>query len=211
MADHPPGAPAGSAVPLTGLVLCGGTSRRMGHDKALVAVDGEPLIDRVVRRLRQTCATVLLAVGDDPARLAGRGDAVVLDDPAGAGPLAGIAAGLAQSPTDAVAVCGVDHPHVHPALLAELAVLAAGHQAAVPVVDAVPQPLHAVWRQACEPALRDRLARGRRSVLGALDDLDWVAVGAAVWARHDPRARFALDVDTPADLGDADGSGSPVQ
>lgn len=211
--DSPPDPPAGGAAtgpapapaPLAGLVLCGGGSRRLGRDKALIPVGGEALVDRVVARLRVVCAPVWLAVGDDPERLAGRADGVVLDEPPGAGPLAGIAAGLAAAPAEAVAVCAVDHPHPSPALLAELAVLAAGRPAAVPVVEGVPQPLHAVWTVAALPAVRAALAAGDRSVRGALARLDWAAA-EAVWCHHDPRARFAVDIDTPADLA-AEGDG----
>lgn len=185
---------------LTGLVLCGGSGRRLGGDKALVMVEGEPLVDRVVARLRAVCAPVLLAVGDDPRRLEGRADGVVCDELSGAGPLAGIAAGLAATATETVAVCAVDHPHPSPPLLAGLAGLAAGRDAAVPVVDAMPQPLHAVWTRAALPTVRAYLAAGHRSVRGALDQLDWIPVDDSVWARHDPQARFAADIDTPEDL-----------
>lgn len=193
--------PAGRAgARLTGLVLCGGSGRRLGADKALVRVEGEPLVDRVVARLRRVCAPVLLAVGDDPRRLEGRADGVVCDEWSGAGPLAGIAAGLAATATEAVAVCAVDHPHPSARLLVSLAGLATGRDAAVPVVDAMPQGLHAVWTRAALPTVRAYLAAGHRSVRGALDQLDWVAVDDAVWVRHDPQARFAADIDTPQDL-----------
>lgn len=193
--------PSGTArAGLTGLVLCGGTSQRLGRDKALVTVGAQPLIDRVVERLRRVCAPVLLAVGDDPRRFADRADGVVCDEPAGAGPLAGVAAGLAAAPSELVAVCAVDHPHANPRLLAELCALAAGRHAAIPVVDRTPQPLHAVWTRAALGPVRAYLAAGHRSVRGALDQLDWVPAIASVWAPHDPQARFAADIDTPGDL-----------
>lgn len=190
---------------LTGLVLCGGAGRRLGGDKALATVQGRALIDRAVAGLRPVCATVLLAVGNDGQRLSGRADATVVDQPPGAGPLAGVAAGLAVAPTRAVAVCGVDHPDLSPALLAELAGWAAGRDAAVPVVDGWPQPLHAVWTVAARVVVRRCLDDGRRSVHGALQRLDWVAADRDVWARHDPQARFAADVDTPEQLAAAGG------
>lgn len=203
--------PGTRTVPaLTGLVLCGGDSVRLGRDKALAPVGGAALVDRVVTRLRPVCATVLLAVGDDPGRLADRADGVVLDDPPGAGPLAGIAAGLAAAPAELVAVCGVDHPDIAPSLLVELGSLAQGRDAAVPVVDGWPQTLHAVWARRALPAVRRCLAEGRRSVRGALRALDWVAAERDVWQPHDPGARFAADVDTPAQLAAADrGAGEP--
>lgn len=195
----------GSPARLTGLVLCGGAGQRVGGDKALLTVGGQPLVDRVVARLRQVCAPVVLAAGDDPRRLADRADGVVCDEPPGAGPLAGVAAGLAAAGSEAVAVCAVDHPHANPRVLADLAAMGTGRHAAVPVVDGWPQPLHAVWTRASLATVRAYLAAGHRSVRGALDQLDWVAVDRSVWGRHDPEARFAADIDTPDDLAGAGG------
>ena len=81
---------------IVGLLLAGGLSRRMGGgDKALRALGGRSLLERVIDRLQpQTTALVLNANGD-PARLAAFDLPVVADSiPDFAGPLAGILAGL---------------------------------------------------------------------------------------------------------------------
>ncbi|MBX7103277.1 MAG: molybdenum cofactor guanylyltransferase [Gemmataceae bacterium] len=80
-----------------GVILCGGASRRMGRDKATLAVDGEPLIRRTVRIMCESVDRVLIAAGPeqslptlDPKAL------VVRDLVAHTGPLAGIAAALPE-------------------------------------------------------------------------------------------------------------------
>jgi molybdenum cofactor guanylyltransferase len=79
-----------------GLVLAGGLARRMGGgDKALIAIGGVAIIDRVLALLRPACARIILNANGDPARFARYGLAVVPDSvPDFAGPLAGILAGL---------------------------------------------------------------------------------------------------------------------
>src|SRR5207247_9215627 len=96
--------------PLAGLVLCGGRSTRMGREKALVEFAGEPLVLRVARRLARAADPVLLAPGR-PGRLGALGFAEVADEVADAGPLAGIVAGLANSPHDLMAVAAVVMPY----------------------------------------------------------------------------------------------------
>lgn len=79
-----------------GLVLAGGLARRMGGgDKALIAIGGIAILDRVLALLRPACAEMILNANGDPARFGRHGLPVVPDNvPDFAGPLAGILAGL---------------------------------------------------------------------------------------------------------------------
>ena len=96
---------------LTGLVLAGGRSRRMGTDKALLTVDGRPLVSHVATRLATLCPTVLVAPG--PRRLLQVVWPQDDDRIAGAGPLAGILGGLAAATTPLVAVVAADGRFSH--------------------------------------------------------------------------------------------------
>jgi molybdopterin-guanine dinucleotide biosynthesis protein A len=79
-----------------GLVLAGGLARRMGGgDKALIAIGGTTILDRVLARLAPACTGIVLNANGDPARFARFGLPVIADSvPDFAGPLAGILAGL---------------------------------------------------------------------------------------------------------------------
>jgi molybdopterin-guanine dinucleotide biosynthesis protein A len=86
-----------SSYPATlGLVLAGGLARRMGGgDKALIAIGGVAILDRVLALLRPACAGIILNANGDPARFGRYGLPVMPDSvPDFAGPLAGILAGL---------------------------------------------------------------------------------------------------------------------
>lgn len=184
---------------LTGLVLAGGRSRRMGTDKAVLVVDGERLVDRALRLLAEVCDHVLVASGDG-ARLDVDAPQVA-DDPEVEGPLAGLIAGLAGSPTDDVAVVAVDAPYADPAVLSRCRELRGGAPVAAPVVDGVVQPLHAVWSREALPELRRAAAAGERSPRRLVEELGGRLVTADEWA---PVARdggaFAVSWNAPEDL-----------
>lgn len=191
---------------VTGLVLAGGRSRRMGCDKALLDVAGDALILRVGRVLEEICDRVLVASGEaDRYELAWE---QVPDSP-GTGPLAGILAGLEAADTPLVAVVAVDMPHANARVLELLADRWMGEAAVVPLVDERIQPLHGVYSTDAAPAFRRLLEAGKRSVVPALSELGARVVGEEIWGEVDPDGRFAHNVNRPEDLRDLDISGAP--
>jgi molybdopterin-guanine dinucleotide biosynthesis protein A len=184
---------------LTGLLLAGGHSSRMGADKALLEFEGEPLARRVARALAVVCDEVLVASGDgrrlDWLKLEQVPD--VLEE---AGPLAGMVAGLERARHPLVAVAAVDMPHASPAVFALLARLHEGQDAVVPETREGLQPLHAVYATTVAAAIRDALERGERSVRRALEALDVRVVPPAEWEAADPTGSFAHNVNRPQDL-----------
>lgn len=184
---------------LSGILLAGGRGRRMGRDKALLEIEGEPLALRALRVLEDACDDVVVASGDG-RRLAALGRRQVADPMPGAGPLAGLVAGLEAARHDLAAVLAVDLVAADAGVLRALARAWEGEAAVVPVVDGRAQPLHAVWARAAAPALRRRLETGERSVTGAVTALAARLAGPEVWGAADPQGRFATNVNAPADL-----------
>ncbi len=187
--------------PLTGLVLAGGASTRMGTDKAWLVVEGRPLVCRAVAVLGEICDEVLVASGDG-RRLGGVGTRQVADVVPDTGPLAGVLAGLEASRNPMVAVVAVDMPFASPAVLALLAGLAATgtHAVVAPVTDGRLQPLHAVWATRAAEALRRRLCTGQRSVTAAAVAIGVHRVCEQLWRPADPSGRFAHNLNHPGDL-----------
>ena len=99
---------------VAGLVLTGGASRRLGVDKATLVLDGETLAGRAARVLSARCARVL-EVGPGVTELH-----AVRETPAGAGPLAALAAGsatlAASGAITSVVLLACDLPWVEPVL-----------------------------------------------------------------------------------------------
>ena len=183
-----------------GAVLAGGTSSRMGADKAFIAVGGVPMVLRAVTALRAAGAHPAAVVGGDGPRLQGLGLSHVSDRYPGEGPLGGIitALGAADAPLVMILSCDLTEPSPE-AVAAVLDCAAAVERAdvAAPVVGGRHQWLHAAWRPACLPALEAAFARGARGPSQAAPDLAVATVPAPEdgW----PSGAFH-DADRPADL-----------
>lgn len=183
---------------LAGLVLCGGGSRRMGIDKALLVVDGERLVDRAARRLGAVADPVILACGARPLVVAGC--TTVSDAVAEAGPLAGLVAGLTASPHTLTAAVAVDMPGFDTQLLVAMSEQWAGEDALIPVSDRGPEPLHGVYARSALPALAQALLAGRLRLRTVTRTLRVRHVVAAELVGASRASQFAVNLNTPADL-----------
>jgi molybdenum cofactor guanylyltransferase len=185
--------------PLTGLILAGGRSSRMGVDKAMLEFEGEPLLARIAARLGAVCEEILVASGDG-SRLAAFGLSQVADVLPDSGPLGGLIAGLERAGHPLVAAVAVDMPFVSAALLAAMASMRRAEDALVPVSADGSEPLHAVYARSAAGTLRSALAAGTLSLRRAIGSLDVTYVDQDVTGRLDPTGRFAWNLNEPGDL-----------
>ena len=185
---------------LTGLLLAGGGSRRMGADKTAAGflVGGEPLAARAARVLGEVCDEVLVASGDG-RRMGWLGLPQVADALPDSGPLGGLVAGLEAARHPHVAVVAADMPFASPALLRLLASLIGGHDAAVPASAGGTEPLHSVYARIALASFEEALREGRLAVRVALEGLDVRVVTEAEWRDADPDGRFAENVNRQED------------
>jgi molybdopterin-guanine dinucleotide biosynthesis protein A len=125
----------------------------------------------------------------------------VLDPIADAGPLAGLLAGLEAARTEWVAVLACDMPRASAGALRELLAEARRSDLDLCLAD-LPrgsQPMLAVYRRRCAPAVRAALEAGQRRMVAfhALA-VDGRPLRAGTLALADAGA--ALNLNTPADL-----------
>jgi molybdopterin-guanine dinucleotide biosynthesis protein A len=187
--------------PFAGAVLCGGASRRMGRDKALIVVEGRALAVRVAEAIAAAGATSVVAVGGEADALRAAGLTAVPDAEPGAGPLTGIVTALGAVPDDIVfvAACDLVAPSAE-AVAAAVRSLVDDPLAdvAAPVVGGRRQWMHAAWRRRAEVPLGAAFAAGERAVHAAVSGGGLRAVDVAV----DPRS--VADADAPSDLPETD-------
>jgi molybdopterin-guanine dinucleotide biosynthesis protein A len=179
-------------LPATLVVLAGGESRRMGRPKALLPVGTATLIEWLVARLAPQFAHLAVAARDPDRLPPGLRPHLAPDLHAGAGPLAGVEAGLAASPHDLVVAVACDMPAVTPDLLRRLAGAAIGVDAAVPRLGGRPEPACAAYRRSAAGPIAAALAAGRHRATDALGDL------GVRWLDGEDPALFA-NLNTPED------------
>jgi len=164
---------------LTGVILAGGHSLRMGRDKAWLEVEGRPLLARQAETLRAAGADEILISGRPEADYAGFGWRVVADEFAGAGPLAGIHAALRAARAPLLLVLAVDMPAMRPEVLAKLAQAAPPGGGAVPRIAGWVEPLAAFYPRLAGAMLEALLRSGSRAAHGFAEAC--VAAGFAVF------------------------------
>lgn len=224
-----------SRAPFAGAVLCGGQSRRMGRDKALLEIDGMPMAVRVAGALLAAGAAPVYAVGGDRLALEACGLTVVPDDRPGQGPLPATITALERAPTALVAVlaCDLLHPSASAvdAMVSGLCDAPPEVMAAVPVAHQHHQWTHVAWRREAGEVLEAAHRAGTRSLRRATEGFPWREVlgldpaaladadtpesitlgagGAPVWPGASLHAMDIPEIDVAA-LRDRHASGAPV-
>lgn len=183
-----------------GFVLAGGASRRMGRDKALLALGSETILERQIRTLRAVCRGV--AVLGPPDRYPQVGAPVYPDDFPGRGPLGGIVTGLRRTPTEFNLFLGCDLPFMEKRFLRFLAARAL-HDAADVTVPRTPdarlQTLCAVYRRRALPALRASLLAGENMIRRTFPRLRCRMIAWPEIARAGFSLRIFENMNAPAD------------
>ncbi len=184
---------------ISGAVLVGGKSRRMGRDKAMLSFHGSPLVARVVETIRPITTEVLL-VGQELARFAWMsGVRMCQDIIPGVGPLAGIYSALRDASNSQSLIVACDMPFLNPRLLAFLCQTANGWDAVVPSIGGRLQPLHAVYARSCLPVIEELLIHGQHCPLDLFPQVRTRYVTEEELEAYDPGLLSFLNVNTPAD------------
>lgn len=194
-----------------GFVLAGGRSSRMGSDKALIELDGEPLVLHALKILRSTGLSAAIA----GARSDLSAYASCVED-AGLGPLGGICAALASTSAEYAVFLSVDMPLLPPSLILFLLNYArfTGSAITVPSINGFAQTFPSVIQRAALPALQTELESGNDGCFSAfraatthlgtsftiLSVENLVQAGNVEHPGNLPPARWFLNVNTPADL-----------
>ena len=184
---------------LSAVVLAGGHSRRLGHDKALLHLDGEWLLATIVTGLRSLSSDVLV-VADGQQKLGGLRVPVVPDLVPGRGALGGIYSGLVAMKNRYGVFVACDMPFINRGLLCHLMTLARSWDAVIPRIGTNVEPLHAVYAKTCIPAIAKCLAEGQRRTVSFFPRVRVLYVEGAEIERFDPQRLSFFNINTPDDL-----------
>ena len=190
-----------SPFPLSGAILAGGRSSRMGRDKAFIPIHGHPLIAHQ--------AALLRSLGIDDLIISGRPDIdygipdahLVTDTVTDAGPLAGLAAILKAARHPWVLVLAVDLPKLTPAYLQSLVKVGAGRVGVVPHGPRGYEPLAALYPRGLLPRVEAALSEGRFSLQNLIEKSVQLTDLKKVEISQNDRPQFA-NWNTPQDTHD---------
>lgn len=189
---------ANRPAPITGVILAGGASSRMGSNKALLPYRGGRFIEAIHRQLSRLFAEVIV-VTNTPEHYVFLDCRKVGDLFPGMGALGGIHSGLFHSTRPAVFVVACDMPYLDDELIGYLADRHNPDGVVIPESDGGLEPLHAVYGRGCLNAISMTLAAGRQRVVSFFDQVPVEIVGQEVVATFNGGVDAFRNINTPAD------------
>jgi len=196
--DEPSGS-ADLAPDVTGIILAGGQSTRLGQNKAFIEIDGQTLVERVASRLSQVVARIVL-VTNSPEQFAFVGLPMTADLIPGVGAAGGLHAGLSAIGTEYGFVVGCDMPFLNVSLMRYLISLREGYDAVIPRLGQYHEPLHAVYSRRCLATIEERVRSGRRRILELCSDMCVRYVDETEIGLLDPHRLSFFNINDPQDL-----------
>ena len=184
---------------ISAAILAGGSSRRMGRNKALLPFRGRPLVARVHETLQPLFEDIFL-VTNDPGLFDFVPCPKIPDRVPGKGPISGVDAALRHSRNPYVLVVGCDAPFLSPSLLELLAGKTEEADLVIPIGPDGPEPLCAVYGKGCLPHIEESLRKGDFSLMALVGRSRTREIPAEEVAGVDPGFRSFMNINTPGDF-----------
>jgi molybdopterin-guanine dinucleotide biosynthesis protein A len=184
---------------VSGFVLAGGKSTRMGQDKARLHLNGRTLLEHALAALRSVCRDVAIL---GKYELYGALTPVYEDIFPGCGPLGGIHAALSNSQTEYNLIIAVDTPFLVPEFLSHLAerAVATGAVVTTPEINDYTQPLCTVYSLAFLPIAERALMSGNYKITPLFPRGQTLVIKEAELRRFAFSAEMFENLNTPEDM-----------
>jgi molybdopterin-guanine dinucleotide biosynthesis protein A len=184
---------------VSGVVLAGGQSSRLGIDKSFVNVNGQPLIEQLVAKLARLSDDVII-VTNSPGKYDHLEARLVGDIYPGKGALGGIYSGLRTAANAYGLVVACDMPFLDLNLLRYMILLAHEHDVVIPRIGGLPEPLHAIYSKSCLEPIDRLLARGGLKIIDFFSEVRVRYVEEHEVDIFDPQHLSFFNVNTPRNL-----------
>jgi molybdopterin-guanine dinucleotide biosynthesis protein A len=189
---------------VTGLILAGGKSRRLGIDKRFLDIGGRTCMQRVLDAYRGAFDEILI-VADAVEPFQSLGVRVVVDLIPGRAALGGLYTGLHYAAGERVFAAAADMPWINPEAIRIVLDQACAGDIVIPDVEGKLQPLHAVYAKACLPFLRTLVEADTLKVqdLCNCPELRVHRIPQSAFTAVDPELRSFFNINTQDDLAQA--------
>lgn len=189
---------------MTGLIIAGGKSRRLGIDKRFLDIGGRTCIQRVLDAYQGIFDEILITA-DAVEPFQSLGVRVVVDLIPDKATLGGLYTGLHYAAGERVFAAAADMPWINPAAIRLVLDQAASGDIVIPNVEGKLQSMHAVYSKACLPFLRTLVEAGTLKVqdLCNCPELRVHRIPQSAFTAVDPELRSFFNINTPDDLAQA--------
>jgi len=181
---------------ITGVILAGGKSSRYGSNKALVKIEGIPLIERVATVMQSLFEHVFL-ITNTPDEYAYLGFPMYEDLIKGLGPLGGIYTAMTAIPNSGGFFVPCDMPFLNPYLIRHMVEIRENYDAVVPRISGNIEALHAFYSNRCLPAVKKLIDRREYQIFRFFPEVSVRYVEEAEIRGFDSQLRSLLNINWP--------------
>jgi len=184
---------------VTGIVLAGGKSSRMGFNKAFIQFGGKRLIEITADRLAGLFPEVLI-IANNLDLYSYLGVRVIPDLIPDSGSLGGIYTGLSAAAHPEAFFAACDMPFLSADLITLLVREAEGWDVVVPRVAGELQPMHAIYAKSCLPFIKEAIDIGKFKIAGFFPKVKVKIIEEPAVRAVDPDLLGLMNVNTPLEL-----------
>lgn len=188
-------------VPCTGVILAGGQNKRFdGQNKAFISIGGKRILDRLLDVYSRLFDQIVL-VTNDPAAYTDVDALIVTDHYSVRSSLNGLHAGLFAAAHEYAFFAACDSPFIKSALIQRLLdAVTPKVDIIIPSTSAGYEPMVAVYKKTCLPAMASQLERDLLKIQGLFRKVRVKTVEEADLRKVDPELISFFNVNTPGDL-----------
>ncbi len=185
---------------MTGIILAGGKSSRMGENKAFIEIEGIPIITRIHRILKELFQEIIIVVNDNDKELFKDFDSKAYSDlvPQG-GALGGLYTGLFFSSSPYSFCVGCDMPFLKESVIRYLMKEAKNDDVIVPRTKDGLQPLHAIYSKNCLEPIRKTMG-GKSRIIDFFPMVRVKVIEEYEFSFLDPSRDSFININTPEEL-----------
>jgi molybdenum cofactor guanylyltransferase len=180
-------------------ILAGGQSRRMGSEKSFISLQGKPMIEHVLDRVK-TLRLPIMLITNSPDQYAKYELPMASDILPDQGSLGGLYTAIHFSRAEHTLCVACDMPFLNPALLEYLIEQLPGWDAVVPRIGGFPEAIHAIYSKACLDPIRAQILKEQLRSSGIFDSIKTHYIEEPAIKTFDPDFRSFINVNTPDDL-----------
>jgi molybdopterin-guanine dinucleotide biosynthesis protein A len=185
------------------IILAGGKSTRLGHDKVLETVGNTSLLEQVISRIDPLSKEIIIVTAKERTftQLASRPKVKVVSDIfPGQGSLGGIYTGLVKSDSFYNLVVAADMPFVNTSLLRYMIGICEGFDFVLPRVNGLFEPLHAIYSKNCITPIESILNEGKKVIVELFKYVKVKYVEADEVDKFDPQHLSFFNINTKEEL-----------
>lgn len=157
---------------LTGIILAGGKSQRMGKDKGMCYLHGKPMVSYAIHLLEMVCDELIICANSDEYTTFGY--PVFHDEIKNIGPIGGVYTGLLHTSTEHNLIVSCDTPLLNKEIFNLILFNREGFQVVVPVIESFFEPLTAYYHSSVLPFVKQQIDAHNFKLQGIFKQLNFL-------------------------------------